>query len=437
MKEKIAKPYTDLEREMLEETLATGYFNEPLHRVLPEALLARFPDLRSLAPFEAKRRLWEHYCSLTCAERAAFVKQTMGTNAVTVLDVEALSEIFGHQISHDAHTLPDPEPAQLCSSFRAPALMITGWYDWGLNDALATWQLLMRAAPEPMRSRCRLLIAPSTHNMPGYHEGMSERPELQHNHRTANNTELLLHWYAAVRENTTDEWPRVIYYLMGANAWQAADAWPPANAQETRFYLGPGRTLTSRAPQQSSAPDRYTYDPENPTPTVGGSILSSVYPPGSVDVSAVQERADVLTYTTDAFDGDLDVVGPLRLFLHASSTAVDTDFAARLSDVFPDGRAIQLQNCLLRARYRNLTGAPELLEPGRIYCFEIDMWATANRFKAGHRLRLDISSADFPRFDRNTNRGGEPGAPLRAEQTIFHDAEHPSHLVVHVVGAVS
>ena len=157
-------------------------------------------------------------------------------------------------------------------------------------------------------------------------------------------------------------------------------------------------------------------------------------PPGSVDVSAIQERSDVLTYTTVPLERDLDVVGPLRLILHASSSAADTDFAARLSDVFPDGHAVQLQSGMLRARYRSPEREPELLKPGRIYRFEIDMWATANRFEAGHRLRLDISSADFPRFDRNSNLGGEAGPPVPAMQTIFHDPGHPSHLLLSVLG---
>lgn len=428
--DKIAVPNFELEGQMLEQTLATGYFNEPLHQPLSEALLTRFPNLRALPPFQAKRWLWEHYCSLTCAGRAEFVKQALGTKRVSILEVESLPAIFGHQISHDAHTLPHPRPVELCQSFQAPVLLRTGWYDWGLNDALATWDLLMRAAPEPMRSRCRLFIAPSAHNMPGYHEGMAEHSELHHPYGVTTNFEMRLRWYAAVRENKIDSWPTVIYYLMGANEWQAADAWPLPEVRTVPLYLGADATLTAQAPQQPSEPDRYTYNPEDPTPTVGGSIVSYVYPPGSVDVSEVQKRPDVLIYTTAPIERDLDVVGPLRLIVYASSSAVDTDFSARLSDVFPDGRAIQLQSGMLRARYRNLNGEPELLEPGRVYRLEIDMWATANRFKAGHRLRLDISSADFPRFDRNTNRGGEPGPPIPAVQTIYHDPEHPSHLLV-------
>jgi putative CocE/NonD family hydrolase len=159
-----------------------------------------------------------------------------------------------------------------------------------------------------------------------------------------------------------------------------------------------------------------------------------VYTPGSVDVSELQRRPDVLCYTSAPLDHDIDVVGPLGMILYASSSAVDTDLSARLSDVFPDGRAIQIQSGTLRTRYRNPAGSAELLEPGRVYRFEISMWATANRFAAGHRIRLDLSSADFPRFDRNTNRGGEPRPPIAAEQTVFHDPEHPSHLMLTTVG---
>jgi len=236
-----------------------------------------------------------------------------------------------------------------------------------------------------------------------------------------------------VREGKTDSWPTVIYYLMGANEWRVASDWPVPAAKQTAFYLAGDGNLTTEPPRQPSQPEKYLYDPANPTPTVGGSIVSFLYPPGSVDVSEVQQRPDVLVYTTPVLEQDLDVVGPVRMILFASSSAVDTDFAARLSDVFPDGRAVQIQSGMLRARYRNLQGEPELLEPGRVYRFEIDLWHTAARFKAGHRLRVDISSADFPHFDRNANLGGKPGEPTPARQTIYHDPEHPSHLLVSVL----
>jgi putative CocE/NonD family hydrolase len=221
---------------------------------------------------------------------------------------------------------------------------------------------------------------------------------------------------------------------MGAGRWCAADDWPPPEATDERLYLAPEGGLAAGPPAGDAAPDRYVYDPADPTPTVGGSIVSWVYPPGSVDVSQVQERPDVLAYTTPVLTRDVDVVGQLRFVLYASSSATDTDFAVRLSDVFPDGRAIQLQNGVLRARFRDLPGDPALLEPGEVYRLEVDMWATANRFAAGHRIRVDISSADFPRLDRNSNLGGASGAPIPAEQRIHRDPDRPSHLVLPVVG---
>ena len=425
--------YEDLEGIMLDETLATGYFNEPLYKPLPDAVLKRVPELPGLSPSAAQQRLWAYYCSLTNADRVELIKEMTGARNVTIVELESLSDAFGHTISHDRHTLPHTEMDEIVRSLHAPALMVSGWYDWGLNDLFATWDLLNRASPEPLRSRNRMLIAPSSHGTAGYHEGREGHPELDRPYRTAGIPAVLARWYSAVREDAVDSWPTVIYYLMGANEWRAADSWPIREAKPALFYLGPDGTLTSNQPQSPAEPDSYTYDPDDPPPTKGGSIVSFVYPPGSVDVSDVQQRSDVLTYTTEPLERDLDVVGPLRMILFASSSAVDTDFVARLTDVFPDGRAIQLQAGALRTRYRDREGEPSFLGPGHVYRLEIDMWATANRFKAGHRLRVDISSADFPKFDRNTNLGGEPGEPIPARQTIYHDADYPSHLEVRVL----
>lgn len=431
--DKVPVPFFELERLILHETLTSGYFNEPLFRPLPESLLNRFPHLRTARPGDAQRWLWEHYCALPCAARGDFIKEVLNTKSVTFLDIEGLWTILGHRISHDAHTLPHPRPQELCQSFHTPIMLHTGWYDWGLNDALATWELLRGHAPAEVCSRCKLVIAPSAHNMLGYHEGIGKHPELHHAHRTTTSVELLMRWYAVVRDGKTDTWPTVIYYLMGANEWYCAADWPVPGMESIALYLAAEGRLSCDVPQEGSRPDCYTYDPENPTPTVGGSIVSYVYPPGSVDASVVQRREDVLVYTTESLTHDIDAVGPLRFILYASSSAVDTDFVVRISDVFPDGRAIQLQNGMLRARFRNLFGDPELLEPGKVYRLEIDMWATANRFKAGHKIRVDISSSDFPRFERHSNRGGDPGPPISALQTIHHDRRHPSHLLLPVL----
>ncbi|MFI6503934.1 CocE/NonD family hydrolase [Nonomuraea typhae] len=431
--DKTEMPFWQLEPMMLDETLSTGWFNEPFVSPLLAELAESFPALKGLSPVEAQAWLWAHYCSLTCAERAEFIRGVTGSPHVTMADVERIGPLFGQGISIDRHTLPAVDPARQVAGFRAIPLLRTGWYDWFVNDALATWELLREHAPEPLRSQARIVITPSAHNLPGYKERMGEHPELQHNHWS--NVDFTLRWYQTVRDGSIDDWPRVVYYLMGANEWRRADDWPLPEAVDTPFYLGADGTLGTAAPRERQAADQYVYDPLDPTPTAGGSIVSWVYRPGSVDVSTVQRRGDVLTYTTAPLAHDVDVVGKLRMVLYASSSAVDTDFAVRLSDVFPDGRAVQLQNGLLRARYRDLDRGAQPLVPGEVYALEIDMWVTANRFKAGHRIAVDISSADFPRFDRNANLGGVPGDPIVATQTIYRDASHPSHVVLPVCPA--
>jgi len=423
-------PYNQIEMLIEAETMASGFFNEPLSSSLPSVLFERFPQIKCMGSYEAQVWLWRQYCALSGAGRAQFIRQAFGVETVTSIEIESISRIFGQDVAHDTLSIPHTNQAELCASIRARPLIFTGWYDWGLNDALATWEMLRGEGRADVARDARLIIAPTAHATPGYHEGAETHPELQLAPSAANYLGIFQRWYERVRGEDSRGWPSVIYYLMGANEWRVADDWPIPGSVEKTFYLCEGARLSIHPPDEASPPDPYVYDPNDPTPTVGGSIVSYLYTPGSVDVSAAQRRSDVLTYTTEPMQHDLDVVGPLRVVLFASSSAVDTDFCARLSDVFPDGRAIQLQNCVLRARHRKPRCAPSLLAPGRVYEFEIDLWATANRFKAGHRLRLDISSADFPKFDRNANRGGEPGAPVPAMQTIYHDAKHPSRLLV-------
>ena len=429
--DKVPVDHNDMERQMVAETLATGYFNDALLPPPRPELLARYPELARLPPGESRRWLWARYCQADPAERAAIIRLALGAADITISDVERLDTVFPHAVHTDAHMLPATSGAELCAAVRAPAFMITGWYDWCLDDALRTWELLAAHGPDDVRAASRLLITPAAHNAPGYHEGRDAHPELDRTYR--HDPALVQYWHDTVRSGSVSELPVVTYYLMGANEWCAATEWPPAAARRREVYFGPEGTLCWDTPPDWWEPDRYTYDPQDPTPTVGGSILSNVYPPGSVDVTELQLRSDVLTFTTEPLEQDLDVVGPLSVVLFASSTAVDTDFVARLSDVFPDDRAIQLQTGIVRARYRDSGGDPALLEPGMIYRLEIPMAATANRFAAGHRLRVDICSADFPKFDRNANRGGEPGPPARAMQTIFHGSAYPSHLVAHVI----
>jgi predicted acyl esterase len=429
--------FDELERLLFDETLASGYYAEPLYRPLPETFRAEHPELDGLSPAETQRALFAHYRTLPTAERAGFLKSALGEDRITFEIYDLAAGLFGHGVPrYNAVLRPDlPSGPPLARSVHAAPLIITGWYDWAMDDSFAAFELLRGDGLDSTKTRARLLVTPASHRTPGYREHAAGHPELELTWdmttpfaETPALRELLVHWFAAVRTDALESWPPVVYYLMGANEWRAAVDWPPPDHARRSLYLTAGGGLAEDPPGAPSEPDRYVYDPTDPTPTVGGSIVTAVLTPGSCDVHEIQQRPDVVTYTTPVLEADLDVAGPVRLVLYASSSAVDTDFSARLSDVFPDGRAIQLQHTTLRTRYRDPSGEPLALEPGRIYRLELDLWATANRFEAGHRLRLDLSSADFPKFDRHANRI-DPGPPLRAEQRIYHDAAHPSELV--------
>jgi putative CocE/NonD family hydrolase len=236
---------------------------------------------------------------------------------------------------------------------------------------------------------------------------------------------------------------------MGANIWRDEQEWPLARAVETRYYLhsaghantlaGDG-SLSTKLPEEESA-DHYEYDPANPVITCGGALLMTPeFPNGVFDQRPTEQRKDVLVYTTPVLEQDLEVTGPISVHLWAISSAPDTDFVARLVDVHPDGYAQNLTDGIIRARYRNHPrgGEAELIEPGRAYEYVIDLWATSNVFKQGHRIRVDVTSSNFPRWDRNLNTGhtfGTDSEGVIATQTILHNAEHPSYVLLPVVPA--
>ncbi len=227
---------------------------------------------------------------------------------------------------------------------------------------------------------------------------------------------------------------------MGENKWRDEQEWPLSRAKPTSFYLRSGGranglggdgTLSSEPPA-GEPPDRFTYDPWSPVPTgaIGG------YSRIPSDQRDIEKRQDVLVYTSAPLERDLEVTGPLSATLWIASSARDTDFTAKLVEVHPDGTARAINDGILRARYRSSRSKPELLSPGVPTEITIDVGASSNLFRAGHRIRLDISSSNFPRFDRNPNTGGtfgEDAELLRANQTVFHDAKHPSRLVLPVV----
>jgi putative CocE/NonD family hydrolase len=234
-------------------------------------------------------------------------------------------------------------------------------------------------------------------------------------------------------------------FVMGENTWREEDDWPLARARSTPFYLdssgkantasGDG-TLRISVPSDSP-PDNYVYDPADPVPTLGGPLCcAGRFVAGAFDQNPVEKRKDVLVYSTPAFTEKFEVTGPINLELYASSTARDTDFTTKLVDVWPNGFAQNLTDGIIRVRYRNSQEEPEFMEPGRIYKVTIDLGATSNVFLVGHCLRLEVSSSNFPRFDRNLNTGEDAGRTthwLRATNTIHHDRGHPSVLLLPVV----
>jgi putative CocE/NonD family hydrolase len=229
---------------------------------------------------------------------------------------------------------------------------------------------------------------------------------------------------------------------MGENVWRDEREWPLARTRYTPYYLrsqgqanslhGDGR-LELVVPAEQ-LPDRFVYNPNDPVPTCGGNTL--IIPMGVQDQRRVETRQDVLVYTSAVVPAPLEVTGPIVVKLFAASSAVDTDFTAKLVDVRPDGYAQNLADGILRTRYRASRVRPAPLIPGQIYELTIDLWATSHVFLPGHRVRLEISSSNFPRFDRNLNTGEEQAAGNRwqaAEQSIFHDHRYPSHILLPVI----
>ena len=188
-------------------------------------------------------------------------------------------------------------------------------------------------------------------------------------------------------------------------------------------------------PPQDEPTDSFTYDPENPVPTVGGQSMF-IDNTGPKDRRSVERRDDVLVYSTLPLTEDLEVTGQIELTLHAASSAPDTDFTATLVDVHPGGKAINICEGIVRTRFRESYEEPTLIEPEAIYAYKVVLWETSNIFKAGHQIRVEVSSSNFPRFDRNQNTGHTPGLDAEiqvAHQTIYHNAQHPSHITLPVI----
>ncbi|MFX0577337.1 CocE/NonD family hydrolase [Nocardia nepalensis] len=337
---------------------------------------------------------------------------------------------------------------------RVPVLDIEGWYDAFLAGGVENFTGMVERGGDPQaRQNQRLVIGPWDHL--GWGRPTSTiAPRLEKLGSVGDSpiNELMLAWFDHFlkgQDNGVAGKPRVDYFLMGANRWKSAPSWPLPQTQWEEYYFADsgangmsGRVgkLVEQAPTGPAAVDRYVYDPASAAPSIGGHSCCSVGsgPQGPFDQSAVEQRSDVLTYTTDPLKTDTEVTGPITVKLWASSTAPDTDFVARLEVVGPDGSAVNLNNGIIRAAFRDSLSDPTALVPGQPYAFTIKIWPTSYQFKAGDRIRVAISSSDYPQYAPNPNTGepfGDSARTQPATQTIYKDAEHPSSLVLPIIPA--
>ena len=240
--------------------------------------------------------------------------------------------------------------------------------------------------------------------------------------------------------------PKVTYYTMGSNKWQTSDTWPPAGAQPMTFHLSSGGSANSlngdgqlaAAPPDTDKPDVFTYDPMNPVPSYGGNVCctGNAITAGSFDQRKMEARNDILVYTSEPFKEGIEVSGPIKPTLYVSSDAKDTDFTVKVIDVYPDGRAFNLDESIQRMRYRDGYDKPVWMEKGKVYKVTLQPLTTSNYFAAGHRLRIEVSSSNFPRFDRNLNTGGnnyDEAKGVVAHNVVHHSKQYPSSVTISVV----
>jgi putative CocE/NonD family hydrolase len=330
-----------------------------------------------------------------------------------------------------------------------PALNIAGWYDIFQGGALRNYMGMKAKGPTPAARSQRLLAGPWHHSLPlpslvGQVD-MGFRASPVAIDLDGLQIDFFDHWLKG-KKNAIDQTAPVSIYVMGLNDWREEQDWPLPDTQWQKFYLhSRGRAnsafgdgaLATEEPGNEPA-DSYLYNPLNPVPTNGGGLCcyANSVSGGAFDQSAIEHRADVLVYSTEPLKEDVEVTGPIRLTLYASSSAPDTDFTAKLVDVTDCGFARNLTDGILRARVRESQSDPKLITPGKVYEYNIDMWSTANLFKAGHRIRLEVSSSNFPRFDRNPNTGHDQFTDAETQpalQTVLHNRGNASHLILPII----
>jgi putative CocE/NonD family hydrolase len=375
-----------------------------------------------------------------------------------LVDMPILQEVAPYYFDWLAHNSYDDywrstAPQEFHERITVPALNIGGWFDIFLLGTLANYQGMKQHGGSPQaRQHQRLLIGPWAHGgfagvFPEHDYGLLASGEVAD--FTGTHLRWFDHWLKGI-ENGVEQDKPVKIFVMGANIWREEDDWPLPDTQFRPYYLhsnghantSAGNGLLSTEVPGAESEDVYLYDPRNPVPTHGGATLIPGFMiaanAGPRDQRSIETREDVLCYTTAPLEHSVEVTGPIELVLFISSSARDTDFTAKLVDVYPDGRAESITDGILRVRYRESLSQPVLMEPGQVYETRIIVGATAQVFTAGHRIRLEVSSSNFPRFDRNTNTGGTIATEsekdfVQAVNRVYHDTAHPSHLILPII----
>jgi len=347
-----------------------------------------------------------------------------------------------------------------------PIYCTGGWYDSYTRSTTEMYEALSKKKKGPVR----LLMGPWSHGGMGHsYAGDVDFGSAAASDWNAFQLRWFDHWLKKMKTGLEDEPPVKIFVMGGGDGrknkegrlnhggkWRFQEEWPIARGRYTRYYLHGDMSLSTLCPAEKSSSSSYQYDPRNPVPTIGGNISAMpIVEAGAFDQREREgvfgckppylpllSRHDILVFSTSPLEEELEVTGPMVLKLWASSSAVDTDFTVKLVDEYPpnedypDGYAMNLSDSIIRARYRNSWEKEDLMEPGEIYEFSIILYPTSNLFQKSHRIRLDISSSNYPRFDLNPNTGEPLGKSTRtivADNTVYHEAQHPSHIILPII----
>ena len=453
----LAKEHPEALRAIAPQVTTSNYYQTPMRHEGGVFELGVLFWALSMVPEEVQRRMRQGQAS---REQMGAIMQAMRDPSalmahLPLVDQPLLREFAPWYLDWLNHPTYDDYWKRIAHSeyyeqLTVPTLNMGGWYDLFLGGTLANYVgMKQRGGSVVARAHQRLVIGPWSHTND---MGMfSERSYGLAASSAAIDLEgMQLRWHdhwLKGEENGVEQDKPVKIFVMGLDQWRDEEDWPLPDTQYRPYYLHSGGHANSATGNGTLSPDApaeepedvYLYDPRHPVPTVGGAILIDLAPvEGPRDQRAVEVREDVLCYSTPVLEKPVEVTGPIALVLYISSSARDTDFTGKLVNVYPDGRAEILTDGILRARYRESFTEAKLLEPGQIYELRLDLWATSNLFKAGHRIRLEVSSSNFPRFDRNTNTGGVIERQtekdlVQAVNRIYHDAAHPSHLILPII----